>query len=132
MHSSENTHRNLSSPYRTTGIPFTMPVDYIGFAYAATVAAGGIIGYAKAASIPSLSAGLLFGSLLGYGAYQTTKNPNNLALSLGTSAVLGGIMGVRYLNSGKVMPAGILAALSLAMVIRLGARQVIVWSAKNE
>lgn len=63
------------------------------------------------ASIPSLSAGLLFGSLLGYGAYQTTKNPNNLALSLGTSAVLGGIMGVRYLNSGKVMPAGILAAL---------------------
>lgn len=25
-----------------------MPVDYIGFAYAATVAAGGIIGYAKA------------------------------------------------------------------------------------
>ncbi|KAL4084852.1 hypothetical protein QTP88_027734 [Uroleucon formosanum] len=109
-----------------------MPVDYIGFAYAATVAAGGIIGYAKAASIPSLSAGLLFGSLLGYGAYQTTKNPNNLALSLGTSVVLGGIMGVRYLNSGKVMPAGILAALSLAMVIRLGARQVIVWSAKNE
>ncbi|KAL4084853.1 hypothetical protein QTP88_027734 [Uroleucon formosanum] len=132
MHSSENPLRNLSSPYHTTGVPFTMPVDYIGFAYAATVAAGGIIGYAKAASIPSLSAGLLFGSLLGYGAYQTTKNPNNLALSLGTSVVLGGIMGVRYLNSGKVMPAGILAALSLAMVIRLGARQVIVWSAKNE
>lgn len=25
-----------------------MPVDYVGFAYAATVAAGGIIGYAKA------------------------------------------------------------------------------------
>jgi len=63
------------------------------------------------ASIPSLSAGLLFGSLLGYGAYQTTKNPDNLTLSLGTSAVLGGIMGVRYLNSGKIMPAGILAAL---------------------
>lgn len=28
-----------------------MPVDYIGFAYAATVAAGGIIGYAKAGMI---------------------------------------------------------------------------------
>lgn len=69
------------------------------------------------ASIPSLSAGLLFGSVLGYGAYQTTKNPNNLALSLGTSAVLGGIMGVRYLNSGKVMPAGILAALRYILII---------------
>lgn len=63
------------------------------------------------ASIPSLASGLLFGSLLGYGAYQITKNPNNLGLSLGTSSVLGGIMGVRYLNSGKIMPAGILAAL---------------------
>ncbi|XP_025424837.1 transmembrane protein 14C isoform X2 [Sipha flava] len=109
-----------------------MTVDYIGFAYAATVAAGGIIGYAKAASIPSLSAGLVFGSLLGYGAYQTTKNPNNLALSLGTSAVLGGIMGIRFINTGKVMPAGILSILSLAMVVRLGARQVIVWTTKNE
>lgn len=62
-------------------------------------------------SIPSLAAGLAFGSILGFGAYQTTKNPNNLALSLGTSAALGGIMGVRYLNSGKIMPAGLLAAL---------------------
>ncbi|XP_050440885.1 transmembrane protein 14C [Adelges cooleyi] len=109
-----------------------MQVDYVQFAYAATVAAGGIFGYVKAASIPSLSAGLVFGSLLGFGAYQLSKNPNNLALSLGTSAVLGGIMGVRYLNSGKIMPAGLLAAISLAMVIRLGARQVIVWSSKNE
>jgi len=39
---------DLSSPNHTTGVPFIMPVDYIGFAYAATVAAGGIIGYAKA------------------------------------------------------------------------------------
>lgn len=62
-------------------------------------------------SVPSLAAGLVFGSILGYGAYQTTKNPNNLALSLGTSAVLGGIMGVRFLNTGKVMPAGLLAAI---------------------
>ncbi|XP_050541535.1 transmembrane protein 14C [Daktulosphaira vitifoliae] len=109
-----------------------MTVDYIQFGYAATVAAGGIFGYAKAASIPSLSAGLLFGSLLGFGAYQLSKNPNNLALSLSTSAVLGTIMGVRYINSGKIMPAGLLAALSLAMVVRLGSRQVILWSSKNQ
>jgi uncharacterized membrane protein (UPF0136 family) len=34
-----------------------------------------------------------------------------LALSLGTSAVLGGIMGIRFINTGKVMPAGILSIL---------------------
>jgi hypothetical protein len=28
-----------------------MPVDYVGFAYAATVAAGGIVGYARAGKI---------------------------------------------------------------------------------
>jgi hypothetical protein len=28
-----------------------MPIDFVGFAYAATVAAGGIVGYAKAGKI---------------------------------------------------------------------------------
>ncbi|MPC93859.1 Transmembrane protein 14C [Portunus trituberculatus] len=31
-------------------------------------------------------------------------------------------MGMRFLNSGKIMPAGLIAGLSLAMVARLGAR----------
>ncbi|CAG2067061.1 unnamed protein product, partial [Timema podura] len=61
-----------------------------------------------AGSIPSLGAGLLFGSLLGLGAYQTTQNPNNYYLLLGTSSILGGIMGARFYNSGKIMPAGLI------------------------
>lgn len=32
-----------------------MPVDYIGFAYAATVATGGIMGYVKAGKVLNLS-----------------------------------------------------------------------------
>lgn len=36
-----------------------MPVDYVGLAYAATVAAGGIIGYAKAGIMKQLH-GLVF------------------------------------------------------------------------
>nr|CAD7197019.1 unnamed protein product [Timema douglasi] len=63
-------------------------------------------------SIPSLGAGLLFGSLLGFGAYQTTQNPNNYYLLLGTSSILGGIMGARFYNSGKIMPAGLITILS--------------------
>lgn len=62
-------------------------------------------------SIPSLGAGLLFGSLLGFGAYQLSSNPSNYYLTLGTSTVLGGIMGMRFLNSGKIMPAGLIAGL---------------------
>ncbi|XP_045127556.1 transmembrane protein 14C-like isoform X1 [Portunus trituberculatus] len=99
-----------------------MGVDYISYGYAAAVTMGGIVGYVKAGSIPSLGAGLLFGSLLGFGAYQLSTNPSNYYLTLGTSTVLGGIMGMRFLNSGKIMPAGLIAGLSLAMVARLGAR----------
>ncbi|XP_037787266.1 transmembrane protein 14C-like [Penaeus monodon] len=101
-----------------------MGVDYISYAYASAVALGGMIGYAKAGSIPSLGAGLLFGSVLGYGAYQLSENPNNYYLTLGTSTALGGLMGMRFLNSGKFMPPGLIAVMSLAMVARLGARAV--------
>lgn len=55
--------------------------------------------------------GLLFGSLIGYGAYQTSHNPNNYYLTLGTSLALAGFMGKRFLDSGKIMPAGIIASI---------------------
>lgn len=34
-------------------------------------------------SIPSLAAGVICGSLMGIGAYQTSHDPKNVALSLG-------------------------------------------------
>lgn len=67
-------------------------------------------------SIPSLGAGLLFGSLLGYGAYQTSQNPTNVAVFLGTSTALGSLMGYRYYNSGKIMPAGMIAVLRYLII----------------
>ncbi|EEB16702.1 transmembrane protein 14C, putative [Pediculus humanus corporis] len=99
-----------------------MVADIYGFAYAATVAAGGIMGYVKAQSLPSLAAGLVFGGLLGYGAYQLTKNANSYQLSLGASLFLTVIMGYRFVNSGKIMPAGVVAGLSLINVLRLSYR----------
>ncbi|XP_047119154.1 transmembrane protein 14C [Schistocerca piceifrons] len=101
-----------------------MGADLLGFAYAATVAAGGILGYVKAGSVPSLGAGLLFGGILGYGAYQISQDPNDYHILLGTSTALGGLMGYRFYNSGKFMPAGLVAALSVAMVLRIGAQRV--------
>ncbi|KAF4526991.1 hypothetical protein B566_EDAN001538 [Ephemera danica] len=88
-----------------------MGVDAISFAYAAAVATGGIIGYVKAGSTASMGMGLLFGSILGYGAYQTSQDPGNYYLSLGASAVLTGVMGNRFLSSGKFMPAGLVATM---------------------
>ncbi|XP_076748793.1 transmembrane protein 14C [Xylocopa sonorina] len=95
-----------------------MTVDILGYIYAATVAAGGVFGYVKAQSIPSLGAGLLFGSVLGYGAYQTSQDPTNIRVSVAATLVLGGIMGYRYYNTGKLMPAGMIAILSSIMLVK--------------
>ncbi|KAK6179196.1 hypothetical protein SNE40_011612 [Patella caerulea] len=99
-----------------------MPVDFLAYGYAATVAAGGIIGYVKAGSVPSLVMGLACGSLLGFGAYQISNDPKNVAVSLATSGMLMGVMGFRYMNSGKFMPAGLVASMSFLMLARLSLR----------
>nr|XP_045013812.1 transmembrane protein 14C-like [Jaculus jaculus] len=97
-----------------------VPLHYFGFGYAALVATGGITGYAKAASVPSLAAGLFFGSLAGLGAYQLSQDPSNVWAFLATSGTLAGIMGMQFYNSGKFMPAGLIAGASLLMVAKLG------------
>jgi len=101
---------------------YDMPFDVISAAFASTVAVGGLIGYLKAKSTYSLIAGLVFGGILGFGAYQTSVNPRNYYLTLGTSAALGALMGYRAINSGKFMPAGLIASLSALMVIRFTVR----------
>ncbi|NXD35325.1 TM14C protein, partial [Copsychus sechellarum] len=103
---------------------FGMAVDWFGFGYAALVASGGIIGYAKAGSVPSLAAGLFFGSLAGLGAYQVSQNPNNIWISLVTSGALTAIMGTRFYHSRKFMPAGLIAGVSLLMVGRLALKML--------
>ncbi|XP_011690203.1 PREDICTED: transmembrane protein 14C [Wasmannia auropunctata] len=95
-----------------------MPIDIVAVAYTAMVAGGGVLGYVKSNSIPSLAAGLFFGSVLGYGVYQTSQDPNNIAVFLGSSTVLGSVMAYRFYNTGKIMPAGVIAILSAIMVVR--------------
>jgi uncharacterized membrane protein (UPF0136 family) len=99
-----------------------MPFDVVSAGYATLVAAGGLIGYLKAGSIPSLVAGLGFGSVLGVGAYMTSVDPDNYYLTMGTSAILGSFMGYRFLNSGKFMPAGLITLLSIGMIARFSVR----------
>ncbi|XP_074905374.1 transmembrane protein 14A isoform X2 [Buteo buteo] len=59
-----------------------MAIDWIGFAYAALLAVGGVVGYTHKGSKISLAAGLTFGSVAGYGAYCVTRDPRNVKISL--------------------------------------------------
>ncbi|XP_065537585.1 transmembrane protein 14A isoform X3 [Lathamus discolor] len=89
----------------------TMAVDWIGFAYAALLAVGGVVAYTRKGSKISLAAGLTFGSVAGYGAYCITRDPRNVKISLFSSFLLTIIMGMRFKRSKKLMPAGLVACL---------------------
>lgn len=81
----------------------------------------GIIGFVKAQSKPSLIAGLVFGVVICVGAYLNSPklfaHPNSYLL-LATCFILGAFMGYRSYKSKKFMPAGLIALLSTALVIR--------------
>ncbi|XP_048154493.1 transmembrane protein 14A isoform X1 [Corvus hawaiiensis] len=97
----------------------TMAVDWIGFAYASLLMFGGVVAYTRKGSKISLAAGLTFGSVAGYGAYCVTCDPRNVKISLFSSFLLTIIMGMRFKRSKKLMPAGLIACLSLLMILRL-------------
>nr|XP_020458820.1 transmembrane protein 14A [Monopterus albus] len=96
-----------------------MAVDWIGFSYAAAIAIGGFMGYKRKGSVMSLVAGLIFGGLSAYGAYNISNDPKDIKLSLLSSGALAVVMGMRYKKSGKILPAGLVSGLSLMMVFRL-------------
>ncbi|XP_060776988.1 transmembrane protein 14Cb [Neoarius graeffei] len=97
-----------------------MAVDWLGYVFAALTAVGGVFGFIKAGSISSLVGGLIFGLLSALGSFQVSQNPKNFWLSFGTHGTLAAVMGVRFLSSWKLMPAGLMTAASLFMVLRLG------------
>ncbi|XP_058620988.1 transmembrane protein 14Cb isoform X2 [Onychostoma macrolepis] len=75
-----------------------------------------------AGSFISLIAGLMFGIAAFVGAYQMSKNDKDIWVSLGTSGSLTALMGVRFLSSWKIMPAGLMAGASLLMFLRIGVK----------
>uniref|UniRef100_A0A8C1F7C5 Transmembrane protein 14C n=2 Tax=Cyprinus carpio TaxID=7962 RepID=A0A8C1F7C5_CYPCA len=99
-----------------------MAVDWFGYGYAALITIGGIVGYVKAGSVMSLVAGLMFGIAAFVGAHQMSKNDKDIWVSLGTCGSLTALMGVRFLSSWKIMPAGLMAGASLLMFLRIGVK----------
>uniref|UniRef100_A0A3B4BJU3 Uncharacterized protein n=1 Tax=Periophthalmus magnuspinnatus TaxID=409849 RepID=A0A3B4BJU3_9GOBI len=92
-----------------------MAVDWIGFSYAAAIAFGGFMGYKRKGSVMSLMAGLVFGGLSAYGAYNISNDPKDIKILLVSSGLLSIVMGMRYKKSRKLLPAGVMAGESLVI-----------------
>ncbi|KXZ54133.1 hypothetical protein GPECTOR_5g233 [Gonium pectorale] len=92
---------------------------HLDLAFAALTTFGGVMGYVRKKSLPSLIGGLAFGLAYGASAYIIQTHDALLGHQVGaaTSAVMAALMGKRFASSRKVMPAGMLAGSGLAGLI---------------
>ncbi|KAJ2314116.1 Transmembrane protein 14C [Coemansia sp. RSA 2704] len=102
-----------------------MSTDYIGLAFAALVAVGGAVGYFKSSSVASLVSGLAFGALISLSVQLAAGNSKSYSLlPASLCLILSLVMGGRFLDSKKFMPAGMVAATSLVMAVRYALKAV--------
>lgn len=93
---------------------------YIILIYGILAAAGGVMGYVKSKSTPSLLSGLLFGILLvGSSVLMMNGDARGAYFALVLSSVLLAIFLFRFRASKKFMPAGVMIFLSLIAVATL-------------
>src|SRR5205814_1673848 len=91
--------------------------------------AGGIIGYVKAGSVPSIVAGAIAGILLLAAAFLLPDHQvAGLAVGLITSLLLAGQFIPKFIRTGKAMPAGMMSILSVIGIIMV----VVAWIKKSE
>ena len=80
--------------------------------------AGGIIGYVKAGSAPSIIAGSITGILLVIAAWLLPEHrAAGLATGLIVSLVLAAQFVPKFIRTGKVMPAGMMSILSVIGIV---------------
>lgn len=88
--------------------------------YGTLVLVGGVMGWVKARSMPSLIAGIGFGAMLDVvGVAIWLGYRGGVVMALTWSLVLAGMMGVRFAKSKKFMPAGLVAAISVVVAVVL-------------
>jgi uncharacterized membrane protein (UPF0136 family) len=89
--------------------------------------AGGIIGYVKAGSMPSILAGSITGILLLVSAFLLPDHvAAGLAIGLITSLLLAGQFIPKFIRTGKAMPAGMMSILSVIGIVMA----VVAWMKK--
>jgi uncharacterized membrane protein (UPF0136 family) len=80
--------------------------------------AGGIIGYVKAGSVPSIIAGSITGVLLLVAAFLLPEHrTTGLATAFIISLLLAGQFVPKFLRTGRAMPAGLMSILSVIGII---------------
>lgn len=80
--------------------------------------AGGIVGYVKAGSVASIVAGSISGVLLLIGAFALPEHRMpGLLIGLIVSLLLAAQFIPKFFRTGKVMPAGLMALLSVTGII---------------
>ena len=88
--------------------------------FAILVLVGGIIGYAKARSVPSLVSGLISGIALGCASFLIrAQHPAGTLLAAVVTVVLAAIFFIRWIKTKKFLPAGMLLLLSILELIVL-------------
>ncbi|KIW07963.1 uncharacterized protein PV09_01863 [Verruconis gallopava] len=85
-----------------------MALDNIAFFLGALTAGGGITGYVRTGSVPSVAAGVTVGALYGLGGLRIRNGqPYGVELGLLASVVLAGSSIPRAIKSGKPVPVGL-------------------------
>jgi len=80
--------------------------------------AGGIMGYVKAGSVVSIIAGAITGVLLIVAAFLLPEHRvAGLATALIVSVLLAGQFAPKFFRTGRFMPAGVMAVLSIIGII---------------
>ncbi len=86
--------------------------------FGVVIASGGVIGFLKASSAPSLVMGLSFGLLFVFSGLFSRKLPKQTSLlNLYASIAIASFFIFRYSISWKFMPSGLMSCLSVSMFI---------------
>jgi len=107
---------NVVTPFPLSVMSIAPGSAHLNYTLAAVVGIGGVYGYFKTRSLPSLIAGVSIGSLYAYSAYLISQNraSEGHAVATVTSAILTAAMGSRFYKTRKVMPAGMLTGIGAA------------------
>jgi uncharacterized membrane protein (UPF0136 family) len=88
------------------------------FVFGALTIVGGIIGYVKAGSLPSIIAGTVTGVLL---IIAATLLSDHRAVGMATALVVSLLLAAqfvpKFIRTGKVMPAGLMSILSVIGIV---------------
>lgn len=93
------------------------PIGWLVLIYGLIVFLGGIFGYVKAESVPSLVAGVVFAVALSTAAFALLNEKwIGMTLALASTALLSAFFLYRFVHTHKFMPAGLMALLSLLVL----------------